>query len=208
MRATRREVSGVLAQGSRTQIGGRHGIERLLVSAQIALAIVLLVGSGLLIRSLSRLGQVSLGFHPEHVLAFHVSASWGEKNDMGQVAQRLYRTLETTRSIPGVQATALAIGAPGEADDYQVQLHIAGRDTASEGEKLFADSESVSADYFRVLGMPLLSGHTCQISFDSKAPQYVLVSDSFAQKFFPIRHRSANISPQATPAPLPWRSSA
>ena len=184
-RATRREVAGVLAHGSRTQIGGRHSIERLLVSSQIALAIVLLVGSGLLIRSLSRLGQVSLGFHPEQVLAFHVSASFSEKNDMQQIVQRLSRTLDTTRTIPGVEATALAISAPGEAEDYQVQFHIAGRGTESEGEKLFADSETVSPDFFRVLGIPLLSGHTCQVSFDPKAPQYALVSNSFAQRFFP-----------------------
>ncbi len=188
-RATRREVSGILAHGSRTQIGGRHTIERLLVSAQIALAIVLLVGSGLLIRSLSRLGQVSLGFDPEHVLAFHVSASFSEKNDSRQIFQRLVRTLDATRTIPGVQATALSH------QHSRRGRRLPGRNSTSpaatpnrKDEKMFADSETVSPDFFRVLGIPLLSGHTCQVSFDPKAPQYVLVSNSFAQRFFPGRN--------------------
>lgn len=186
LRATRSEVAGTLAQGSRTQVGGRHSIERLLVSTQIALAIVLLIGSGLLIRSLSRLGQVSLGFDPDRVLTFHVSAGWGETNDIPRVAQRMYRTLEAMRGIPGVAETAITIGLPGGAEDYQQQFSILGKDTESEGEKVFADYESVTPDYFRLLGIPLLSGETCRLSFDSKAQQQpVLVSRSFAEKYFP-----------------------
>jgi putative ABC transport system permease protein len=110
MRSTRGEVSGMLSQASRTQVGGRHRIQRLLVSTQVALAIVLLVGSGLLIRSLARLGQTSLGFDPEHVLAFRMSASWGETGNMPQLRQRLNRSLESLQTIPGVTSAALSIG--------------------------------------------------------------------------------------------------
>jgi predicted permease len=186
LHATRGEVAGTLAQGSRTQVGGRHSIERLLVSTQIALAIVLLIGSGLLIRSLSRLGQVSLGFQPEHVLTFHVSAGWGEVNNIARVVQRMYRTMETVRTIPGVTGTAITIGLPGGGEDYQQQFSIMGKDTESEGEKVFAEYESVTPDYFRLLGISMLSGETCRLNFDSKPKQQpVLVSRSFAEKYLP-----------------------
>ncbi len=183
-RATRREVAGMLAQGSRTQVGGRHAIERFLVSAQIALAIVLLVGSGLLIRTLSSLGQVSLGFKSEHVLAFQISASWGEVGNRPRVAQRMNRTLDVVRTIPGVQATAITIGLPGGGEQFQQQFQITGRDSDSQGEKMFADMETVTPDYFRLLGIPMLAGHVCELTLDPKAPSYALVSNSVAQRFF------------------------
>jgi hypothetical protein len=92
---TRSEVAGMLSRASRTQVGGTHSIQRVLVSAQIALDIVLLAGSGLLIRSLSRLGQVSLGLPTRaHARAFRIS-ELGETNNRFGLAQRLYRTLET-----------------------------------------------------------------------------------------------------------------
>lgn len=185
IRSTRGEVAGMLSQASRTQIGGRHRIQRILVSAQVALAIVLLIGSGLLIRSLSRLGQVSLGFDPEHVLAFRISASYGETNHMEQVRQRLGRTLEDLRTIPGVTSAAMTLGLPGEAQAFTSQFHIAGQDTESEGKGVFAEEENVTPDFFTLLGIPLLSGSTCRISSDGTAQVETLVSGSFAERFFP-----------------------
>ena len=158
----------------------------MLVSAQVALAIVLLIGSGLLIRSLSRLGQVSLGFDPEHVLAFRISAGWGETNNMAKVRQRLNRTVEELREIPGVNAAALSIGLPGvDIQGSTSQFHIAGQDTESEGRKAFADEDSVTPDFFRLLGIPVLSGDTCRITLDSQTQSPVLISGSFADRYFP-----------------------
>jgi putative ABC transport system permease protein len=187
LRSTRVEISGLLSQASRTQVGGRHGVQRMLVSAQIALAIVLLVGSGLLLRSLARLGQASLGFDAEHVLAFRISASWAETSNRPQLAQRLYRTLEALRTIPGVSAAALSIGLPGGGQGYTSQFHIAGQDTESEGKKVFVDEETVTPGYFSLLHIPILSGSTCRISFDPKTPPTALVSGSFADRYFPGR---------------------
>lgn len=186
LRATRSEMAGTLAQGSRTQAGGRHSIERVLVSSQIALAIVLLIGAGLLIRSLSRIGQVPLGFNPEHVLTFHVSASWGEVSDRPRVAQRMSRTLETLNSIPGVEGAATTLGTPGAGEESPLQFYILGKDAASEDEKVFAQYESVTPDYFRLLGIPLQAGKTCTLVFDTKGqPQPALVSRSFVDRYFP-----------------------
>ena len=185
LRSARSEVAGMWAQTSRSQIGGRHRIQRVLVSAQVALAIVLLVGSGLLIRSLARLGQVSLGFDPQHVLAFRISASYAETNNWPQLTQRLNRTLEALRTIPGVASAALTFALPGGGQAYISQYHIIGQDTETEGKKVFAEEESVTPDFFGLLGIPILSGNTGRISFDPKAQATALVSRSFADRYFP-----------------------
>jgi putative ABC transport system permease protein len=183
LRSTRGEVAGVLAQSSRSQIEGRHRIQRVLVSAQVALAIVLLVGSGLLMRSLARLGQVSLGFNPEHVLTFRVSASYGEQNN--KVRQRINRTLEDLRTIPGVTSAALTLTLPGDGEPYISQFHIIGQDTESQGKEVFADEENVTPDFFNLLGIPVLSGEICRISLDPDSQTPVMVSGSFADRYFP-----------------------
>jgi putative ABC transport system permease protein len=183
--ATRGEVVGLWSQAARGQVGGHHRIERGLVSAQVALAVVLLVGSGLLIRSLARLGQVPLGFNPENVLAFHVSGSYGETNNLPQLAQRLNRMLEALQSVPGVQAASLSSGLPGGSQIFSTQYHIAGQDTETEGRRVFADEDSVTPGFFRLLGVPIISGSTCRINFDPKAQRTALISRSFANRYFP-----------------------
>jgi putative ABC transport system permease protein len=204
VRSTRAEVAGMWARTARSQIRGRHGIQRFLVSAQVALAIVLLVGSGLLIRSLARLGQVSLGFDPEHVLAFRISASYGETNNRPQLAQRLNRTLDTLQTIPGVTSAALFSGSlPGGGQPYLSQFNIAGQDTETEGKKVFADEEVVTPDFFRLLEIPILSGNTCRINLDPKAQATALVSRSFADRYFPGQSAIGHyVSEAAYPAPI------
>jgi predicted permease len=203
LRSTRGEVAGMWAQSSRRQIGGRHRIQRMLVSAQVALAIVLLVGSGLLIRSLARLTQVSLGFDSEQVLALRVSGSFGETNNLPQLAQRLDGILETVQTIPGVRAAALSLGLPGGGQVFATQYHIAGQDTETEGRKVFADEDSVTPDFFRVLGVPIVSGDTCRINLDPKAPLTALISRSFADRYFPGQNPIGHFLRQGDfPAPL------
>lgn len=185
LRATRGDASGAMAQASRTQIGGRHSIQRILVGAQMALAIVLLIGSGLLIRSFAKLIDSSLGFDPQHVLAFRISASWGEQSNMARIRQRMYRTLDELGTIPGVTAAAITIGLPGDQDVYASQFHIAGRDTESEGNKVFADEDGVTPDYFRMLGIPVLAGDVCRVTLENTGENPVMISRSFADRYFP-----------------------
>lgn len=181
--ATRQETGSILAAGSRTQVGGTGRALGTLVSAQIALAIVLLVGAGLLIRTLSRLGQADLGFVSQNVLTLRISASWGETKDLDRVHQRLVRTLETLRGIPGVESAAISTSLPTESKEFAAQFTIVGRD--SQGEKLFTDDQSVTSDYFHAMGIPILSGETCRDGFDPKLPPVLLIDRTFSDRFFP-----------------------
>lgn len=185
LRSTRAEVAGIWAQASRTQIGAHHRVERLLVSTQVALAIVLLIGSGLLIRSLARLRQTPLGFDPEGVLTFRISGSFAETTNQPGLAQRLNRELDAVRALPGITSAALTMSLPGNPQAFTDQFHIIGQDTETEGRRIFADEEGVTPDYFGLLGIPMLSGDTCRIDLDPKAQHTALVSQSFAERYFP-----------------------
>ena len=187
LQATRVDPADALARGGRGQIGGRHLLQELLVATQIAAAIVLLVGAGLVVRSFVRLAEVSPGFEPAGVLTFRMSASWSENGT--SVVSRLARTLRRLDEVPGIDAAAVSQTLPAGIDVPPGQFSIVGRDA---GEKLFAHSRGVSSGYFRTLRIPVLQGETCED--DPAAPIFsrALVTRAFADRYFsgedPIGH--------------------
>lgn len=190
IRGTRRQLAHALAAGSRTQVSTRRPLQWLLVGVQVTLAVTLLVGAGLLLRSLQELARVSPGFDAGHVLTFQVSGSWGETSDMKNVVQRIDRTLDSLRTLPGVEGAATAAMLPGVPAHYQLELKIDGKLEADH--PLFADVRYVSDDYFRTMRIPLLLGEACREA--SVIPE-VLVNRSFADRYFegtsPIGHALA-----------------
>ena len=121
--AARREFAQS-ARGTRTTVSGSNRVHFALVGVQVALAVTLLAGAALLIRSLQQLGRVSTGFEPRHVLTFHISSSWGETGDAQSSRRRAGRILDELRGLPGVAATANALSLPGVPTDYQVELKV------------------------------------------------------------------------------------
>lgn len=161
IRGTKRSLSSSLAQSSRSQVSGRNPIQWLLVGAQVALAVTLLAGAGLLLRSFQALGRVSPGFDANHVLTFRVSGSYGETADWERLTQRVDLTVDELATIPGVEAAAVAGALPGVPSEYQIQLQL------TEGEqdpehKIVADSRFVSPGYFAAMRIPLLAGELCK----------------------------------------------
>jgi predicted permease len=183
--ATRTDTAPALARSSRTQTGGSgQALLGLLVAGQVALAIVLLISAGLLIRTISNLAHVPLGFQTRNILMLHISASWGEKRDYKRVQHRLEQTLEALENIPGVESAALSLNIPGAGANYNLEFHIAGRNTDAPGEKLLTNAPVVSSSYFRTLGIPLLAGRACRDNIDTN-PQESVISRQFAERFFP-----------------------
>jgi len=179
IRSTRRNLSGSLAQVSRTQVSTRNPFQWLLVGVQVALAVTLLAGAGLLLRSFQALGRVSPGFETAHILTLHISGSWGETADMKGLTQRIDRTIDSLRNTPGVEAAATSATLPGVPGEYQTELKF------SEGQidparKIIAESRFVSPGYFATLRIPLLSGDLCQTHLDSID---ILVNRSFADTY-------------------------
>jgi putative ABC transport system permease protein len=187
VRATRVDVADRLAQGGRGITPGGMPLQRVLVAAQVALAVVLLTAAGLVVRSFDRLQRVSPGFSAANVLAFRISAQWSERPQA--VAARQLRTLERLRAIPGVVAAAFGSVLPAGATFTPEEVTIDGQPA---GEARFAERRAVSAGYFRVLEVPLLQGHVCRDDPDKLQSSEVLVNRSFAERFIgpanPIGH--------------------
>ncbi|MGA8089622.1 MAG: ABC transporter permease [Terracidiphilus sp.] len=166
LRGTRRGLAVSLAQGSRTQVSTRNPVQWALVSIQVMLAVTLLVGAGLLVRSMEEIGRVSPGFDPSHVLTLEVSGSWGETSDMKTLVQRIDRTLDGLRTLPGVEAAATSATLPGVANKYQQEYKIDGK--VDPGQRILADSRWVSAGYFDASRIPVLVGTACRQSATTK----------------------------------------
>lgn len=181
-RNTRNEIAESLALMNRTQVSGRHPMQWALVCLQVALAVTLLTGAGLLLRSLEELARVSPGFNPHNVLTLHVSAGWGETADMKAMAQRINRLLDGVRAVPGVEGAATSIFLPGVAGQQPSDVEL----KVLEGEqnpnrKVIANPRFVSTGYFGVVQIPLLVGEPCQEKANSLD---VVVNRSFANTYF------------------------
>ena len=182
IRATRRGLSGPLAQSGRTQVSAGSPLQLSLVGIQVALAVALLAGAGLLLRSFQQLGRVSPGFDSSHVLTLRISAGYGETADMKRLEQRIDRTLDALRTLPGVESAATTATLPGVPDSYAPELRIveAGSDPAR---PISAESRFVSPGYFDTVRIPMLAGEPCR---QTAGPLTMVVNRSFADTYLPL----------------------
>lgn len=187
IRGTRRNLSSSLGQVGRTQVSARNRLQWLLVGVQVALAVTLLAGAGLLLRSFQALARVSPGFEGSHVLTFHVSASWGETADMKGLTQRINRMIESLRGVPGVEAAATTDALPGVPSQYQTELKLVEGQDAER--RIVVESRFVSPGYFATMQIPLLDGELCR---EDRNALRVLVNRSFVNTYLagstPIGH--------------------
>jgi putative ABC transport system permease protein len=180
IRGTDGNLSGALAQASRSQVSGRNPLQWLLVGVQVALAVTLLAGAGLLLRSFEELGRVTRGFDSSHILTFQLSMNYGETGDMKKLRQFTNRVLETLRATPGVESAAISVGVPGVPFRYQAELKLLEGRAESEP-KLIAENRFVSASYFQTMLIPLLAGETCR---ETEGPPSIVVNRAFADAYF------------------------
>jgi putative ABC transport system permease protein len=161
IRATRRPLTSSLAQASRTQVSGRNRLQWLLVGIQVALAVTLLAGAGLLLRSFQALGRVSPGFDASRVLTFRISGSYGETGDWKQLTQRIQQTVEALSALPGIESAATAGDLPGVPATYPTELNFL-EGEQDQQRKIVAESRFISPSYLATLQIPLLSGELCR----------------------------------------------
>lgn len=180
LRATRHNPAHELAQFSRTLVSGRHSLQWFLVGTQVALAVTLLFGSGLLLRSFQQLGRVPAGFETDHVLTFRVSASWGETTNYPSLIARIDHTLEVIRATPGVVAASTSAMLPGLPVDSRTEVTLQERSGQFRG-KLMADARYVSNGYLQTMQIPLLSGEACGATSNRK----LLINKSFSDAYLP-----------------------
>ena len=183
--ASRSGAGAVLKEGGRSSTSARgHRLRSLLLVAEVALSLVLLVGASLLLRSFARLTGVDPGFKPEHVLSFSVSLPQIKYPDRAARTQFYARLLDTLRGMPGVQAAGMVQTVPIRSD-YMLSFTIEGRPTEP-GKDPSANYRAVSPGYLEALSIPIRRGRSLTPSDDvSTAPMVAVVDEAFASKHFP-----------------------
>ncbi len=169
---------------SSRRVAGRQLTRSSLVVAEVALAAVLLVMAGLLLRSITQLFRLSPGFDTAHVATMQIDAS-GHQYDADSARYQFYqRSLEAVRLVPGVTTAALTSQLPltGEFDSYGVEFATLPETNADAAPA--ALRYAVTADYFRTLHIPLKSGRLFDERDVRGAPEVVLLSESFARQMF------------------------
>jgi putative ABC transport system permease protein len=183
---TKTDLNTSLKEGAAASRGGsRHGTSRMLIVAQFALAVVLLVGAGLLGNSFVRLLRVSPGFNPNGVLTlqlFFSPVEYAERDVRGALA--LQQMLEKVRAIPGVRKAGLVTALPitgGATTDFVIE----GRPAPPANNEPEADIRSADSGYFRAMGIPLLAGRSFTEADTSPTHAVVLINETMARQYWP-----------------------
>jgi putative ABC transport system permease protein len=181
------ELTEALKEGGRGSTTGlrRNRLRNALVVAEVAMALVLLVGAGLLMKSFARLQNVDPGFDPRNVLTMEVAlptAKYPRGKPVGDLFAEATRRIQ---ALPGVEAVAFTSILPLSGTNSDSSFAIEGRNPFVE--KVFPDEEirAITPDYFRVLKAPLLQGRFFTDADTTEAPGVVIINQAMTRKWFP-----------------------
>ena len=187
LRISRPDLHEQLKKGGRGASGTRHRTQGVFVVVQMGLAVVLLIGAGLTIRSLLRLWSIDPGFNPHNVLTFGLSLPPSTFNENPDAIRAAFRDFDAKiAQIPGARAVSQVWGAlPFSSDDEQLFWLQGQAKPANQNDMNWAIDYIVEPDYLRAMGIPLLRGRFFTAQDDEHSPLVVVVDQVFAQKYFP-----------------------
>ena len=185
LQATHPQLNEMLKEGDRSGTSGpaHHRVRDLLVVAEVALSLVLLVAAGLLIRSFVRLLEVDPGFRPDHVLTVSIPLPASRYPEAAQEAGFFQRLLARVRELPGVRAAGAVTDVPlfgGSSTGFDVE----GRPLAAPNERPMTDFRSATPDYFRTMGIDLAAGRAFTTNDNADAPPVALINETLARRYF------------------------
>ncbi|MCE9669957.1 ABC transporter permease [Myxococcus stipitatus] len=155
------------------------------IVAQVALSCVLLVGAGLMLRSMARLHRVDPGFDPENVLTARVDLGWDRYREEDKVRAFAEQLVPRLEGLPGVSAVGIANDLPlGGGSPWTSTLQVEGQDVLAGQVRPQADLRSATPGYFRALGVPLVTGRLFEPGDGPGAAQVVVVNQAFARAYF------------------------
>ncbi len=196
-----------LRAGGRSMTAGRgqHRLHNMLVVAETAVGLILLVGSGLLIRSFMHVQQADAGFDTGHLLTAWLTVPQARYTQARRV-DFYNRLLDNLSALPGVQSAAAAYPLPLVGGNISISLQIEGHPTAP-GDAPSEQLSVVTPAYFRTLRIPVLAGRVFTAADDSNSKPVIIVSEKFARKYFPGqdpigKHVLPDISDGARPASM------
>jgi len=187
LRSARTDVNSTLNQSGRSLVGAHARVQAVFVSLEMAMALILLVGAGLMIRTLVRLWNVDPGFDARRVIVFNITPSMSLSRQSPDAIHAAFRQMQTAvRAVPGVEYASFDWGAVPMQGDDEEPFWV---DGMSRPERL-ADLPSalryaVGPDYLKLMHIPLLRGRFFTEADNENAARVIVVDESFAGRFFP-----------------------
>jgi predicted permease len=187
LKMSKPNVQETLKEGGRGVSGGRHRMQGIFVVAELAMALVLLAGSGLMIRSLARLWRIDPGFNAHNVMTVGLSLPPSMMAATPDAVRSAFREFDNRiGAIPGVQAVSQTWGAVPLGDDDERTFWLEGQPKpASQDDMSWAIDYIVEPGYLKAMSIPLHKGRFFTGQDNEHSPQVIVVDDVFARKFFP-----------------------
>ena len=182
LQATRPNLNEVLKEGGREVSGGRSGARQLILIAQTALALMVLIGAGLLVNSYWRLSKVDSGMQIENLLTMDVFPPYSKYPDTARRAAVYDQMLERIAALPGVEAAGVTSTLPLKSGVGEMTYYI---ERGGEMKVFNAKPIVVSPNYFRTTGVPLLQGRMFGPQDTEQAPGVVVINESMARLLWP-----------------------
>ena len=183
--ATRVNLASAMQQGGRAGITGAGRLRRALVAGEVALTVVLSVGAGLMIQTVWRLAHVDLGFQPESVLTVRTSLKGPAYSQFTARHSFYERVLANVEAIPGVQSAGYTTFLPLTNRGGTSTLIVEGAPPPPPGQIADANHRSVSADYFRAVGTPLVAGRHFGTQDRPDSAPVAIINEAMARQFWP-----------------------
>jgi predicted permease len=183
-----RQLLTTLQEASRSTAGSQSkaSLRRVLLTVEVALTVVLLIGAGLLLKSYERLRSTNMGCTTENVLTMRVGLPGARYKTPGPALVNFFNTLlERVRALPGVEAAGLVTAVPGQGWWEDSGFTVVEHPPMPKGETNDGLNRWADAGYFASIGIPLLRGRTFNQSLRLDQAREVVISDNLARKFFP-----------------------
>jgi predicted permease len=186
-RMMRADVQEALKQGGRGIVAGRHRAQGVFVAVELAMAVVLLICAGLMLRTMSRLWNVNPGFDPKHLLTFYIGMPPAMDNaSAASIRESMLELDRRIAAVPGVESVSMLRGAQPMRDDSEDPFWIEGRPKPqSTGDLYWSLWSEVEPDYLKVMGIPLLRGRFFSPQDTATSSKVAVVDEYFANRFFP-----------------------
>ena len=187
LQASSVNVNDTLKEGGRGNSDGlrRNRLRSLLVVSEFALAVMLLVGAGLMIRTFAALEAVDPGFNPHNVISMVVSVAGSNEEDPGRREMFYRQLIERVRSLPGVQAAGAINHLPLAGDLWGWHFAIEGRPKPRPGEAPHAIYRMVTPGYFAAMRLPIVRGRDINDADNVAAPGAVIINEQAARQYWP-----------------------
>ena len=178
-------LTEALKEGRQSSAVGSGHLSKLFIVAEIALALVLLTGAGLLVRNLLELRKTNLGFQPTNLLTLRISLPESKYKTQEHIVNYFEETLRRTTALPNVDRVSLATDLPLTGWSYGEAISIEGHAATTEAQYIPAHYQRVSPDYFRTLGIPVVKGRAFTAQDNSSVLPVLIINETVARRFFP-----------------------